>query len=176
VVVYHVTHTYDPVGNRLLKNDSGARTTYVYDAANQLARSEDSSGTTTFTSDATGTLALQEAPDGRTTYTWDIENRLTCVWLPSGIRNTMVYNADGLRVRKDDSAGTSKLVWDAENILLETDAADATQALYTLQPATFGNLLSQRRNTTSSFFHFDALGSTAGLTASLSNTWCTTSC
>jgi hypothetical protein len=34
-----------------------------------------------------------------------------------------------------------------------------TQAEYTLQPMTYGNLLSQRRSNASSFYHFDALGS-----------------
>jgi hypothetical protein len=30
------TFSYDPLGNRLAKTESGVRTTYAYDAANQL--------------------------------------------------------------------------------------------------------------------------------------------
>jgi len=75
----------------------------------------------------------------------------------------MSYNADGLRVRKYDSGGWKNFVWDLQNILLETNTLGVTQGRYTLQPDVFGNLLSQRRGATSHFFHFDALGSTAGL-------------
>ena len=35
--VYNTTYTYDPVGNRILKNDSGALTTSTYDVANRAA-------------------------------------------------------------------------------------------------------------------------------------------
>ena len=77
----------------------------------------------------------------------------------------MSYNADGLRVRKYDSGGWKNFVWDLQNILLETNTLGVTQGRYTLQRDVFGNLLSQRRGATSHFFHFDALGSTAGLTS-----------
>ena len=108
----------------------------------------------------------------RTTHTWDIENRLTGtevkLWSldrPIGTANQMSYNADGLRVRKYDSGGWKNFVWDLQNILLETNTLGVTQGRYTLQRDVFGNLLSQRRGATSHFFHFDALGSTAGLTS-----------
>ena len=32
---YNTTYAYDPVGNRTLKNDSGALTTYAYNAGNE---------------------------------------------------------------------------------------------------------------------------------------------
>ncbi len=161
---YRTTHTYDPVGNRLLKEANGARVTYTYDAANQLSTSETAFETTTYSYDATGNLQFQEAPSGRTTNTWDAENRLTLVEAPGGVINTMTYNAAGLRVQKQDSSGTSKFILDGQNILLETDGADTTQAAYTLQPGAFGPLISQRRGANSHFFHLDALGSVAGLT------------
>src|SRR5262249_55152597 len=54
-----------------------------------------------------------------------------------------------------------------ENVLLETDAADATQYGYTLEPALYGNLVSQYRVSTAAaqYFHFDGLGSTDRLTS-----------
>ena len=166
---YDVTHEYDPAGNRLEKIDGGSRTTSTYDAANQLVTNVNSGGTTTFTYDATGNLELQEVHDGtRTTNTWDVENHLTLVEAPSDVVNTMTYRADGLRVEKEDGTGTSKFVWDGQNILTETDGNDDTQAVYTLKPAAYGNLLSQRRKVgelwVPHFFHFDALGSTSELT------------
>ncbi len=101
----------------------------------------------------------------RTTLAWDYENRLTAVALPAGARNTFLYDADGRRVRKEDSAGTSKFLWDREVVLLETDGSDVTQVVYTLEPVGYGNLLSQRRAATR-FYHFDGVGSTDRLTDS----------
>ena len=80
--------------------------------------------------------------------------------LPSGTRNTFTYNGDGQRVQKQDSAGTTKHVWDGQNILLETDGSNIIQVVYTQEPTEYGNLLSQRRGGTSSFYLFDGLGST----------------
>jgi hypothetical protein len=72
----------------------------------------------------------------------------------------MVYDGDSKRVRKDDSTGTAKAIWDDENILSETDQNDVTQVIYTLEPSVYGNLLSQRRSGVTNYFLFDALGST----------------
>jgi YD repeat-containing protein len=102
---YHLTHTYDSVGNRLVNIDGSARTTTTYDAANQIRRYQDSSGITTHAYDATGNLAVVTSPTSqRTTQNWDTENRITLVQLPSGTRNTMTYNGTGLRTQKQDSA------------------------------------------------------------------------
>ena len=54
-----------------------------------------------------------------------------------------IYNGDGQRVRKIDSTGTTKHVWDGQNILLETDGSNIIQVVYTLQPMLYGNLISQ---------------------------------
>ena len=99
----------------------------------------------------------------RTTNTWDFENRLTQVALPSGTPNTFTYNGDGQRVQKIDSTGTTKHVWDGQNILLETDGSNIIQVVYTLQPMLYGNLISQRRSGATSFYLFDGLGSTTQL-------------
>ena len=59
---------------------------------------------------------------------------MTQVVLPSGVPNTFVYNGDGQRVQKQDSTGTTRHVWDGQNILLETDGSNIIQVVYTLQP------------------------------------------
>jgi RHS repeat-associated protein len=48
--------------------------------------------------------------------------------------------------------------------LQETDGGDITQAVYTLGLAQFGDLVSQRRDGATQFYHFDGLGSTDQLT------------
>ena len=162
---YDITYTYDGVGNRLTKEEDSAVTTYAYDAANEMTQSEDESGVTTYTYDAAGNMALSVNPsEEATTYSWDYENRLAAVELPSSAVSTFTYKGDGLRVEKEDSAGTTKFVWDGQNVLLETDGDGDTVAAYTLAPANFGVLLAQRRGGATKFFHFDALGSTDRLT------------
>jgi RHS repeat-associated protein len=103
-----------------------------------------------------------------TTNTWDGENRLTITALPSGIVDSFTYNGDGLRVQKIDSTGTTKHVWDGQNILLETNASNIVQVVYTLEPLSYGNLISQSRSGSDSFYLFDALGSTRQLSSSTS--------
>jgi RHS repeat-associated protein len=98
-----------------------------------------------------------------TTNTWDGENRLAQVALPSGIVDSFIYNGDGQRVQKQDSTGITNHVWDGQNILLETNASNIVQVVYTLGPEVYGNLISQSRAAGDSFYLFDALGSTRQL-------------
>jgi RHS repeat-associated protein len=168
---YDTTFTYDGVGNRLTQISSGAVTTYVYDAANELSTSEDSTGVTTFSYDANGNTTGEARPNGDlVTHTWDIENHQTKVELPSSVINTITLDGDGKRRSIEDSSGLRKIVWDLENILVETDNSNATVAQYNLAPEAYGNLVSQRRSGATSFHHFDALGSTNKLTDSSINT------
>jgi RHS repeat-associated protein len=56
--------------------------------------------------------------------------------------------------------------WDdlEDNIIEEYNDAGVTIAEYTTEPDHFGNVISQRRGSQSSFFHYDALGSTLAVT------------
>jgi RHS repeat-associated protein len=157
---YAITYTYDAVGNRLTKKDGGALTTYSYDAANQTRRIQDSTGNTTYTFDGAGSLSLTRSPSNqRTSYTWDGEGRLTQVSLPTGTANTFTYNGDGQRVQKLDSTGTTKLIWDLQNVLVETDTTNVVQAVFTIEPVAYGNLVSHRRGAATLIYHYDGLGS-----------------
>ena len=69
-------------------------------------------------------------------------------------------------MQKQDSTGTTKHVWDGQKILLETDGSNIIQVVYTLEPEHYGNLISQRRSGTTSFYLFDGLGSTRQLVGS----------
>jgi RHS repeat-associated protein len=166
---YNITYTYDPVGNRLVLINGGVPTTSTYDVANELHTSHAFSvGITTYTSDAAGNLLTSVSPSNqRTTNTWDFENRLTQAALPSAIVDTFTYNGDGQRVQKIDSTGTTRHVWDGQNILLETNASNIIQVVYTLQPQLYGNLISQWRGGIASFYLFDGLGSTTQLANSI---------
>jgi RHS repeat-associated protein len=161
---YNISYTYDPVGNRTVLTNSGALTTNTYNPGNELVTSQASAGVTTSTYDGDGNLLTSLAPGSlSTTNTWDGENRLTLTALPTGIVDSFTYNGDGLRVHKQDSTGTTNHVWDGQNILLETNASNIIQVVYTLEPMLYGNLISQCRSGTGSFYLFDGLGSTTQL-------------
>ena len=166
---YDLTHVYDPVGNRTLKVKDGDRTTSTYDVANRLRYSVEVTGRTTFTFDAAGNQIQEEKPNGDvTTSLWDCVNKNTAVVLPNSDRVTSVYSGDGLRVAKSTDTDDRLFVYDGQNILLETDGFNLTQAVFTLQPSDYGNLLSQHRLDGALwedyYHHFDVLGSTDSLT------------
>jgi YD repeat-containing protein len=97
------TFSYDPAGNRLLKNIDGSRTTYAYDAANQLKYGNATAGRTTYVYDLNGNQQIEQPPAGnRTTTTWNFENQPTLYRLPAGDRVTMAYNGDNRRVEKQE--------------------------------------------------------------------------
>jgi len=63
-------------------------------------------------------------------------------------------------------ATTTKYIWDDDNLLAEADGTNAINVVYTNEPKQFGNLVSTRIAGTTSYQHFDALGSTRQLTNS----------
>src|SRR5690606_4895816 len=104
-----------------------------------------------------------------TTYTWNAENQLTQIELPAGDVVTHVWspvnkNAEERIVEQDDGVTVTRFLWDNNNVVRETDEVGAVEAEYTYQPEPFGDLVSQRRDADSTFYRFDALGSTTGLT------------
>ena len=133
---YNISYIYDPVGNRTLLLSNGTPTTSTYNAGNELVTSDSSAGVTTNAYDGDGNLLTSVAPGNQwTTNTWDGENRLVKVSLPSGVVDSFTYNGDGLRVQKHDSTGTTNHVWDVKSILLETNASNLIQVLYSGRPS-----------------------------------------
>jgi hypothetical protein len=62
-------------------------------------------------------------------------------------------------------------VWDSVSdcVMSELDGSGAVQATYTNEPQQYGGIISQRRGTTTSTYHSDALGSTRALTDNFGN-------
>lgn len=120
---------------------------------------------TKYTYDNAGNQTVEKTPAlSRTTQVWDVENRMTQSRLASS-RSTFAYNGDNLRVQAVDESATTKTIWDGHFYLVETNAANSTQVVYTNEPTQYGYLLSQRRAATS-YYHADAPGSVTNLTNS----------
>ena len=92
---WSTSFTYDPVGNRLTKTESGATTYYHYNLLDQLTCSGASQtlvnsycGTsqTNYVYDPRGNLTntLDPNPLNTTTYSWDARDRMTAATLPTG--------------------------------------------------------------------------------------------
>jgi RHS repeat-associated protein len=59
---------------------------------------------------------------------------------------------------------TTNYIWDEQNYLAETDGDNVVQTMYTNEPEQYGNLISSRISGTTSYHHFDAIGSTRQVT------------
>jgi len=161
---YDTTYAYDPVGNRLTMLTGGVTTTYSYNAGDELTVANEGGTLTTYSYDANGNTTGENAAGSLTTYAWDDENRLKVLTPSCGDPATMTYDATGLRRTRAVGAATTRFIWDGQKLILETDGGGTTQAQFTLNLGVYGDLISQRRSSTSRWYHFDALGSTDRLT------------
>ena len=128
-------YAYDPLGNRLTMNQSGAVTSYTHNAANAMTLIQPPSGApTTNTFDANGNMTGQNAGGALTTLTWDFENRMAARSDPTNGTLTNTYDADGARVQLITPSATTLFVRDGENVLQETNASGVLAAQYTDNP------------------------------------------
>src|SRR5207248_3280329 len=74
---------------------------------------------------------------------------------PDGTTEAFGYFGDGLRAKRTNAGGTVLNIWDDQNLVLETDPAQAVLAHYSDWPGFWGGLASQRRSGVSSFYGFD---------------------
>ena len=161
---YRNTFVYDPVGNRLVLNEDGIRTTTVFDGASQIEYSESAAGRTTYTFDTDGNQQIVEQPDNnRTTSVWDYENRMTSVILSDKTRSTMTYQPNNLRVTSNDGTSTNSWLWDDQSCLSRTD--EETLVL-TNVPGRYGDLVSQSSGMNSNWCHLSARGDVTELSDS----------
>lgn len=122
------------------------------------------------TDDASGNELVLRPPTGnRTTHAWTYENQLRSVALPNGSRTTQTWapvtrSSDEYRVVQQTSATAFvKHFWDRNKLVLETNNPGTVTAEFTVVPQDYGELASQRRSAATQHYHFDGLGSTAGV-------------
>jgi len=90
--------------------------------------------------------------------------------LSSGSAPVAAHNGydDGRRTRMERQqvrSGWTTYLWDREQVLMELNKTGTTTVRYTQAPRGHGDVISQRRSSASTFWHFDAIGSMRFLTA-----------
>ncbi len=149
------SYSFDAMGNRLSKTDSGGgiggTESYSYNSANMLL----TRGVNTYTNDANGNTLT----GGGRTNTWDSANRLVqCV--NGSTTSTFTYAADGIRHRSVVNGTTTDFVLDASMFVRELRSGTA-YATYLMGPRG----PEYRRDDTSGsvrWYLYDGLGSVLG--------------
>ena len=170
------TWTYDKVGNRLSQTvtpASGApvTTSYVYDANDRLVSETTAGAETRYTYDANGNTRSKATPSGTTSYTFDAENRLVEATTPTATLR-YVYNADGIRTKRIETSASGTVASEYlvdptfahAQVLEEWQREDGGAPTLAATYAYGAERLSQTRNSVTSFFHADGLGSTRLMT------------
>ncbi len=153
------SYTYDPVGNRL---SSLGVSPYSYNTSNELTSKPSAS----YTYDNNSNTLTKTASGSTTSYTWDYINRLTQVSLPgNGGTVTFKYDPFGKRIYKASASGTSIYVYDGPDLIEELNTSGAVIARYS-QSLNIDEPLAMSRNSTTSYYEEDGLGSVTSMSNS----------
>jgi RHS repeat-associated protein len=163
-----IDYTYDPVGNRLTRNDSAeGLTVSTYDNNDRLLTETLGGQVTRYTYDDNGnTLSKVTSATDQASYAWDFQNRMVSADVTSstGTQHTDYhYDADGIRVSQTTAGVETRYLIDTvqpyPEVLLEYRPSGLVVASYV-----YGNaLILQNRGGTSSYYLVDGLGSTRAL-------------
>src|SRR5262249_9810456 len=85
---------------------------------------------TNFAYDNNGNLLSETTGTQVKSYAWDLDNRLRQVRLPGGSTNLFDYDANRLRMRKNDSNGTTGYLLDGPSVFEELNAGGSTTTSY----------------------------------------------
>ncbi len=163
------TYNYDAVGNRTSTVINGVTTVYTTNIMNQYTQV----GATTYAYDRNGNMVSATDGGGTTAYAYDQDNRLVGLTSPSGAQ-TLQYDSFGFQViGASDGQQTQHLIdpFGLGTVVSDYDGSGSLMAHYT-----YGLGLTSQVDASgaAAFYHFDALGSTAGITGatgSLINTY-----
>jgi RHS repeat-associated protein len=158
--IIEISYTYDPVGNRLTKNENGILTEYTYDANNRLI----TEGNNIYSYDANGnTLSVADATGATITYSYDYNNRL--ISINTGTQTILYeYDVDGIRTSKTVNGEKISYIVDRNcdyaQVLEERNSKGELIVSYV-----YGDdLISQNRAGVVSYYIYDGQGCTRALT------------
>ena len=170
--LYGYEYNYDKVGNRASLVANGVSTYYSYNEANELTDEVTLGGETVYyTYDGRGNQTHRSVLGGETLY-FDYNSRNLITRIDSTedgfTPNTFEYNALGQRIKKVDSTGSTRYVWDGLNITAEYDEEGTIQRRYTHGHTPIHGVFSlisvQDAQGCRYFYHFDQVGGVRALT------------
>jgi RHS repeat-associated protein len=155
-VAANESYTLDDVGNRTASHHGSS---YTYQTFNRLT----AANSNTYGYDANGNLTSKTDSSGSWTYTWDYENRLTQASKSGGVTVNYSYDALGRRAQRTSSiSGTTRFVYDGDDVVRDLDGSGATVAEYLNGPGV-DNKLRQVAGGNTSYFVSDHLNTTRAL-------------
>ena len=152
----YIHWAYDAVGNRLSESRPSGTTAYSYNAGDQLTEA----GSISYSYDASG----NQTAAGPRAFTYDLGGRITST-TAGGTTSSYSYDGDGNRRQSITGTQVVNYTWDSNHNLpqlaLERDGGSELlrRYLYGTQR------LSMASAAQSSYYHYDHLGSVAGLTS-----------
>jgi len=167
-----ISYTYDAFGNRLTKIDSSGMISYTYDENDRLLTEVGPDYTNSYDYDDNGNTTRRSGGPDTTDYIYDHENRL--IQATTGATQVdYFYDPDGIRVASSTNGVNTTYLVDKNRDyaqVLEEWQGSALAGTYI-----YGDdLISQEIDGLKSYFHYDGLGSTRGLsdgTAALTDTF-----
>ena len=152
-------YLYDPAGNRTATIVNGVTTNYTVNSRDEYV----SAGATTYTYDADGNLTSSTDPGGTTTYSYNAANQLAGVTAPDGTTWTYTYDALGHPIGVTTGGQTTDYLYDPIGLGYIVGACTAGGS--PVADYTYGlGLTSQVTASGTSYYDFDASGSTVGIT------------
>ncbi|MBB1242228.1 RHS repeat protein [Streptomyces durbertensis] len=142
---YWLSYSYDALGNRTKETrhdtggDSTKDTVRTYDykgadggptALNEVRTSGPASGTDTFRYDAAGNTVGRQVGSREQTLSWDAENLLSEVREKNGATTRYTYDAEGERLLRKDSTGTTLYLPGGNELKLTGDGKKAGTRYY----------------------------------------------
>ncbi len=161
-----IEYTYDAVGNRLSRFDSGEGTTlYTYDNNDRLLTETTDGVVTTYSYDNNGNTVSKSTNGVTVTYEWNAENRLGGADTDGDgtVDVTNEYDADGIRVAQTVNGEKTRFLVDVNRPYGQVLEEYTPGGIIKVSYVHGHDLISQERNDEKSFYHVDGLGSTRAL-------------
>ncbi|MBI5758610.1 MAG: hypothetical protein HZA46_08840, partial [Planctomycetales bacterium] len=154
-----LTYVYDALGNRIRTVENGVTTAYVANKLNQYT----TVGTAVLGYDADGNLVSETGGSHNSTYTYDTQNRLVGVVTADGAW-TYEYDVFGNRIASVQNGERTEYLLDPTGLVDVVGEYDGSGNVVAHYSHGFG--LTNRFDSagSSTFYDFDAIGSTAGVT------------
>ena len=161
--VYGREYSYDPLGNRLVKEDlvSGDTVGYSYGADNRML----SAGDISFSYDIGGNMVEKDDNGDTVAYEWDEGNNLSKVTLSDGTSMELTYDGDDIRASRTIDGEEVQFAWDPQsfNVVGEYDDLGQEDVAYGPQIG-MDDPWVMMRESNAYFFQTDHLNSVTELT------------